>query len=182
VAEQQASNSVNPTADAYQKDRRAECGCRHRGGHELPDVDQENSNESGDADASNDNWTKQGNLQWQSGTGGNATSGDATGGNGGNATDTDNGCGCEGEGPHDKKHDKQKENYPSNDQTGQDRNHRADGAGDGGNATTGDATGGSVTQTQEATNGNSTSQVATAYSAATQWAENVFGQEAPMVR
>src|SRR5688500_20150429 len=51
------------------------------------DVRQSNTNESGDAVAVNENGTTQSNQQSQSGTGGNASAGDATGGNGGSRGD-----------------------------------------------------------------------------------------------
>ena len=89
------------------------------------DVEQSNTNRSGDATASNENGTWQGNDQRQWGFGGDATSGDATTG----------GQGC---------------------------------CGSGGDATSGDAYGGDVTQSQEASNANSTSQEASATSKATQ--------------
>ena len=54
-------------------------------------VEQANSNRSGDAIAVNRNGTTQSNDQKQSGTGGNATSGDAQGGNGGDGGDADSG-------------------------------------------------------------------------------------------
>jgi hypothetical protein len=89
------------------------------------DVEQSNTNRSGDATASNEDGTWQGNDQRQWGFGGDATSGDATTG----------GKGC---------------------------------CGSGGDATSGDAYGGDVTQSQEASNANSTSQEASATSKATQ--------------
>ena len=54
-------------------------------------VEQTNSNRSGDAVAINRNGTTQSNGQAQSGTGGNATSGDARGGNGGNGGNASSG-------------------------------------------------------------------------------------------
>ena len=92
---------------------------------ETGDVEQSNTNRSGDATASNENGTWQGNDQRQQGFGGDATSGDATTGG--------NGC-CRS----------------------------------GGDATSGDAYGGDVTQSQQASNANSTTQTASATSKATQ--------------
>ena len=89
------------------------------------DVEQSNTNRSGDASASNANGTWQSNEQGQAGYGGDASSGDATTG----------GKGC---------------------------------CGSGGDATSGDAYGGDVTQSQEATNSNSTTQEASAESKAEQ--------------
>jgi hypothetical protein len=105
------------------------------------DVTQSNSNRSGDAFAGNWNGTQQSNAQSQAGTGGNAASGDATGGDGGSKGPSwhgKNGCGCQGDGR------------------------------DGGDAGSGDAYGGDVDQTQNASNSNGTSQDADASSEAWQ--------------
>jgi hypothetical protein len=127
------------------------CGCaspKSGGGGTVGDVAQSNSNRSGDAFAGNWNGTEQSNAQSQSGTGGNAVTGAATGGDGGSKGSSwksggKGGCGCGG-----------------ND-------------GDGGDADSGDAYGGDVTQSQNASNSNETTQNAYAWSKAWQlWPRN----------
>jgi len=103
------------------------------------DVEQSNSNESGDAWAVNKNDTTQSNEQSQSGTGGDAWTGDATGGSGGGSGDWKSDCGCGS---------KQ--------------------GGGGGDADSGAAYGGDVTQSQTASNSNTTDQTAEAKSEAVQ--------------
>jgi hypothetical protein len=123
------------------------CGCAPKDGNgeggKGGDVDQSNPNEAGDAFAGNWNGTEQSNAQSQSGAGGNAASGAATGGDGGSKGSSSksggkNGCGCQGK------------------------------DGGGGDADSGDAYGGDVTQSQNASNSNSTSQSAYAISKAWQ--------------
>jgi hypothetical protein len=129
---QEASNSNSTTQDASAESRAKQTvpvnvavpvciakDCR------TGDVQQSNENRSGDASASNENGTWQSNAQSQAGSGGDATTGDATTGKGGC-------CGSSGD------------------------------------ATSGDAQGGDVTQSQEASNSNSTTQDASAESRAKQ--------------
>jgi hypothetical protein len=104
------------------------------------DVRQSNDNRSGDASASNENGTWQSNRQSQKGVGGDATTGDATAG----------GSTCKPDW-----HGKSK--TPSKPQCGSS-----------GDATSGDAYGGDVTQSQTASNSNSTTQDASAESRAKQ--------------
>jgi hypothetical protein len=122
------------------------------------DVEQSNSNSSGDASAWNANRTGQSNEQWQKGVGGDATTGDAT------ASDC---CkpspkpGCKPDrGWHNK-------GYGGKGKPRCDKGepkHQPHGA----DARSGDATGGDVDQRQQAQNDNRTSQTAYAASTATQ--------------
>jgi hypothetical protein len=113
----------------------------------IGDVEQSNSNTSGDASAWNKNSTWQSNDQSQKGVGGDAATGDATAG----------GSTCKSDwAPKGKYGSKPR-------------------CGSAGNATSGDAYGGDVTQSQQASNSNSTSQDATAKSKAYQVAPvNVY--------
>ncbi len=131
------------------------------------DVEQSNTNSSGDASAWNKNNTGQSNEQFQKGVGGDATTGDAT--TSGSCCKPDShpkpkpDCG-EPKG-HGKSYDKPcHESKPK----------PADGK-HGGDAQSGDAYGGDVSQTQKASNANTTSQTATAESKAIQVAPvNVY--------
>jgi len=123
------------------------------------DVHQSNENTSGDAHAYNTNRNKQSNEQSQTGTGGNATSGDATA--------HGNKC-CNGGWKDKPKCDedrwaKSKDgcDKPKPRPCGCEGKH-------GGNASSGDAYGGDVDQTQYAQNDNRTTQRATAKSVAKQ--------------
>jgi hypothetical protein len=123
------------------------------------DVEQSNTNGSGDAWAGNVNKTGQSNEQSQSGVGGDAASGDAT------AT---GGC-CKPE-PECKQGHAYGKTYGKEgckDGKPEQRQHGAD-------AESGKAVGGDVDQRQQASNDNRTSQTAYAKSKATQkWASNV---------
>jgi hypothetical protein len=116
-------------------------------------VEQSNTNRSGDAWAGNKNYTGQSNEQWQKGVGGDATTGDATAGGG---------C-CKHPQPTKPSKPCEKPSYGSKttSPTPCEPEHNS-------GATSGDATGGSVTQTQDASNTNGTTQNAYAKSKAKQ--------------
>ncbi|HXG76696.1 MAG TPA: hypothetical protein VNJ53_09015 [Gaiellaceae bacterium] len=141
-------------------------------------VSQTNSNESGDATAVNKNATWQSNEQSQKGIGGDATSGDATGGDGGDLKGCAGSCSYEAKRCKPSGHGYGKSRgrctYESKKRTCgtcEPRFYPCDcftHAGDGGNATTGKAVGGDVTQYQTASNDNATRQEARAVSKAVQ--------------
>ncbi len=116
-------------------------------------VEQSNTNRSGDAWAGNKNHTGQSNEQSQKGVGGDATSGDATAGGG---------C-CKHSQPTKPSKPCEKPSYGSKtkSQTPCEPEHNS-------GATSGDATGGDVSQSQNASNSNETTQNASAVSEAKQ--------------
>jgi hypothetical protein len=115
-------------------------------------VEQSNTNRSGYAWAGNANKTVQSNRQSQAGAGGNATSGDAE----------SRGC-CKPGWPHEPKPEPNRCGHPE--QKPEPKPCKPEHAGD---AQTGDATGGDVTQSQSATNDNDTAQTTRAASIAKQ--------------
>jgi hypothetical protein len=124
------------------------CGSNDGRGGSKGDLDQSNSNRSGSAVAGNWNETTQSNAQSQDAAGGNASTGDAVGGSGaGEKTDARSSkgdCGC-------------KNGTWKDDRSG------------GGDARSGDAYGGDVDQSQDASNWNGTTQEANAESRAEQF-------------
>jgi hypothetical protein len=142
---QSASNSNSTSQDAYAKSKAIQIAPVNVA---VPvcvawhcttgGVEQSNTNSSGDAWAGNLNHTGQSNEQWQKGVGGDATTGDATAGG---------------------------ECKPTQTYTPKHQSKPRCGSGD---ATSGNAYGGDVDQSQSASNSNSTSQEAFATSKAVQ--------------
>jgi hypothetical protein len=140
---------------------------------ETGDVKQSNDNRSGDATASNESTTKQSNDQFQKGTGGDASTGDAKGGDScckhGGYDEPKPGCGdshvksrCDHPSPWKPKWKRYECEKPKPKPHECERHARGD------DARSGDATGGDVHQAQDAWNGNRTDQTASAHSVAEQ--------------